>query len=92
MDRRLLLGIDLQGSPATQHALCEAFGLLEPVLAAAGPGAARGDPRPVPGVPLPVELARAAPRRTADVRAAQGGGAGLALRTGNGTPGTGDCT
>jgi hypothetical protein len=22
MDRRLLLGIDLQGSPATQHALC----------------------------------------------------------------------
>lgn len=29
MDRRLLLGIDLQGSPATQHALCAAGELLE---------------------------------------------------------------
>jgi len=29
MDRRLLLGIDLQGSPATQHALCAASELLD---------------------------------------------------------------
>jgi nucleotide-binding universal stress UspA family protein len=29
MDRRLLLGIDMQGSPATQHALCAAYELLE---------------------------------------------------------------
>jgi nucleotide-binding universal stress UspA family protein len=64
MDRRLLLGIDLQGSPATQHALCEAFELLElssprlglillaviPVPYTASPctGSLRGSLRPLP--------------------------------------------
>ncbi len=64
MVRRLLLGIDLQFSPATQHALCEAFELLElssprlglillaviPVPYAASPcsGSLRGSLRPLP--------------------------------------------
>lgn len=64
MDRRLLLGIDLQISPATQHALGTAFALLElcspclglmlltviPVPYAASPysGRLRGSPRPLP--------------------------------------------
>jgi len=64
MDRRLLLGIDLRLSPATQHALCEAFELLElcspylglilltvipvPYAASSCSGSLRGSPRPLP--------------------------------------------
>jgi nucleotide-binding universal stress UspA family protein len=64
MDRRLLLGIDLQFSPSTQHALCEAFELLElcspylslmlltvipvPYVASSCSGSLKGSLRPLP--------------------------------------------